>query len=70
MSSNILPSIVFCPIFSSGFGKFFVSSPNLVAYPAAITIFFIVLTVVSDGSRPHLSGIGFHTLFFIGEADL
>jgi hypothetical protein len=40
MSSNILPKIVLSPIFSNGFGKFFVNSPNLVAYPAAITIFF------------------------------
>ena len=42
ISSNILPKIVFFPIFSNGFGKFLVSSPNRVAYPAAITIFFIM----------------------------
>jgi hypothetical protein len=34
--------MVEAPIFNNGFGKFFVNSPNLVAYPAAITIFFIL----------------------------
>ena len=41
MSSSIRPKIVFSPIFKSGLGKFLVSSPSLVAYPAAITTFFI-----------------------------
>lgn len=41
MSSSILPKIDFSPIFSNGFGKFLVSSPRRVAYPAAITIFFM-----------------------------
>ena len=40
MSSSIRPNMVFSPIFNNGFGKFFVNSPNLVAYPAAITTFF------------------------------
>ena len=50
MSSNILPKMVFSPIFNNGFGKFFVSSPNLVAYPAAITIFFMFLPFAFWGS--------------------
>ncbi len=37
------PRIVLSPIFSNGLGKFFVSSPRRVAYPAAITTFFINL---------------------------
>ena len=43
ISSNILPKIVFSPIFNNGFGKFLVKSPNLVAYPAAITTHFIFI---------------------------
>jgi len=42
ISSSILPKIVFSPIFSNGLGKFFVNSPSLVAYPAAITMSFIL----------------------------
>jgi hypothetical protein len=40
--------MVFSPIFNRGFGKFFVNSPSLVAYPAAITIFFITLNFNSQ----------------------
>ena len=43
MSSSILPRMVLSPIFNNGFGKFFVNSPSLVAYPAAITTHFILL---------------------------
>ena len=66
ISSSILPKIVFSPIFNNGFGKFLVKSPNLVAYPAAITIFFtplffnILISQLScDKPRPI---IGFHPI--------
>ena len=41
ISASIRPRIVESPIFSRGLGKFFVNSPRRVAYPAAMTIFFI-----------------------------
>ena len=68
ISSNILPKIVFSPIFNNGFGKFLVKSPNLVAYPAAITIFFtplffnILISQLCCGKPRPI--IGFHPIHF------